>query len=49
MTFEVEGDSDLRSEVCRALVQNGCEVIGLARAERELERVFVGLVGQERA
>jgi len=48
-TFEVEGDSDLRSEVCRALVENGCEVIGLARAERELERVFVGLVGQERA
>lgn len=48
VTFEVEGDSDLRSEVCRALVEDGCEVIGLTRAERELERVFVGLVGQER-
>ncbi len=48
VTFEVEGETDLRAEVCRALVGNGHDVIALARAERELERVFVGLVGGER-
>jgi len=45
VTFEVEGEADLRAEVCRALVGSGHDVIALARAERELERVFVGLVG----
>ena len=49
VTFEVESEKDLRAEVCRALVESGCDVIRLARAERELERVFVGLVGRERA
>lgn len=48
VTFEVEGEADLRAEVCRALVGNGHDVIALARAERQLERVFVGLVGGER-
>ncbi len=48
VTLEVESEADLRAEVCRALVEKGCAVIGLARAERELERVFVGLVGGER-
>ena len=48
VTFEVEGETDLRAEVCRALVGSGHDVIALARAERELERVFVGLVGGER-
>lgn len=46
VTFQVEGDSDLRAEVCRALVESGHDVITLTRAERGLERVFVGLVGK---
>ena len=46
VTFQAEGDSDLRAEVCRALVESGHDVISLSRAERGLERVFVGLVGK---
>ncbi|MYA63047.1 MAG: ABC transporter ATP-binding protein [Gemmatimonadetes bacterium] len=46
VTFRVEGDSDLRAEVCRALVESGHDVVSLNRAERGLERVFVGLVGK---
>ena len=45
VTYHVEGDADLRAAVCRALVEAGHDVVALARAERELERVFVGLVG----
>ena len=45
VTFDVEGDADVRAEICRTLVEGGYDVIGLAKAERELERVFVGLVG----
>ena len=48
VTLEVECATDLRAEVCRALVENGYDVVALARAQRELERVFVGLVGRER-
>ena len=48
-TFQVEGQADLRASVCRALVESGHDVIALTRAERELERVFVGLVGGGRA
>ena len=44
-TYRVEGAADLRAAVCRALVEAGHDVIALNRAERELERVFVGLVG----
>ena len=44
-TYRVEGAADLRATVCRALVEGGHDVIALNRAERELERVFVGLVG----
>lgn len=44
-TWHVEAEADLRAAVCRALVEAGHDVVGLARAERELERVFVGLVG----
>ena len=43
-TFRIEGESDVRAEVCRALVEAGHDVITLTRAERQLERVFVGLV-----
>ena len=46
VTFQVEGDTDLRAEVCRALVESGHDVTALNRAERGLERVFVGLVGR---
>ena len=48
-TFQVDGQADLRASVCRALVEAGHDVIALTRAERELERVFVGLVGGGRA
>ena len=44
-TYRVEGAADLRADVSRALVEAGHDVIALNRAERELERVFVGLVG----
>ncbi len=47
--FDVEGETDLRAAVCRALIEAGHDVIGLRRAERELERVFVGLVEGARA
>ena len=43
-TFRIEGDSDVRAEVSRALVEGGHDVIALTRAKRQLERVFVGLV-----
>ena len=46
VSCQVEGDTDLRAEVCRALVESGHDVTTLNRAERGLERVFVGLVGK---
>ena len=49
VTWHVECETDLRAAVCRALVEAGHDVIALRRAERELERVFVGLVGGARA
>ena len=48
-TFQVEANADLRPEVCRALVESGHDVIALGRAERQLEQLFVGLVGSARA
>ncbi len=45
-TFRIEGEADVRAEVCRALVEAGHDVITLTRAERQLERVFVGLVAE---
>ncbi len=45
VTVRVDGEADLRAPVCRALVEAGHDVIGLSLAERELERVFVELVG----
>jgi len=49
LTIRVSGEADVRAPVCRALVEAGHDVIGLTRAERELERVFVELVGQAEA
>jgi len=43
VTVETQGDR--RAEVCRALVRDGYDVIGLERADRELENVFLELVG----
>ena len=45
VAIRVNGEADVRAPVCRALVEAGHDVIGLTRAERELERVFVELVG----
>ena len=42
--FEIGGTRDVRAEVCRALVEAGHEVVELARAERELENIFLKLV-----
>ena len=47
--FRVEGETDVRAEVCRALVEAGHDVVALHRAEGELERVFVGLVSGAKA
>jgi len=49
LTIRVYGEADVRAPVCRALVEAGHDVIGLTRAERELERVFVELVGRAEA
>ncbi len=49
LTIRVYGETDVRAPVCRALVEAGHDVIGLTRAERELERVFVELVGRAEA
>lgn len=49
LTIRVDGEADVRAPVCRALVEAGHDVIGLTRADRELERVFVELVGRAEA
>ncbi|MGH7576895.1 MAG: ABC transporter ATP-binding protein [Longimicrobiales bacterium] len=47
LAFRVDTRGDCRAEVCRALVTAGHDVLGLERAERELENVFLELVGGE--
>ena len=44
-TFHVDGESDLRAPVCRAVVEAGHDVVAVTREQRQLERVFVALVG----
>jgi ABC-2 type transport system ATP-binding protein len=46
LTFTVSSDEDRRAQVCRALVLAGHDVVQLERAERELENVFLELVGE---
>jgi ABC-2 type transport system ATP-binding protein len=46
LTFTVSTAEDCRAEVCRALVLAGHDVLQLERAERELENVFLELVGE---
>jgi ABC-2 type transport system ATP-binding protein len=46
LTFAVSTVEDCRAEVCRALVLAGHDVLQLERAERELENVFLELVGE---
>jgi ABC-2 type transport system ATP-binding protein len=46
LTFTVSSDEDRRAQVCRALVLAGHDVIQLERGERELENVFLELVGE---
>ncbi len=45
LTLEVDARGDVRPELCRALVEAGHDVERLDRAPRELERVFLELVG----
>ena len=42
--FEVDSKKDVRAEVCRGLVQAGHDVVGLTKAQRELENIFLKLV-----
>ncbi len=46
LTFAVEAAADCRAAVCRALVDAGHDVVRLERTRRELESVFVELVGE---
>ena len=46
LTFLVEARRDCRAEVCRALVEGGHDVLRLDRTQRELESMFVELVGR---
>lgn len=46
LTFMVEARRDCRAEVCRALVESGHDVVRLDRTQRELESMFVELVGE---
>ena len=48
MTFAVSAAHDCRAQVCRALVLAGHDVLRLEPAERELENVFLELVGEGR-
>ncbi|MGH7555041.1 MAG: ABC transporter ATP-binding protein [Longimicrobiales bacterium] len=43
--FDVSMRSECRAELCRALVLAGHDVLRLERAQRELESVFIELVG----
>ena len=45
ITFDVRTEGDARAAVCRTLVEAGCDVLSLGTGERELENLFVGLVG----
>ncbi len=42
--YEITAKRDVRAELCRALVENGQDVIGLDRTERELESIFISMV-----
>lgn len=44
--LHVEGREDVRARVCRAVIEAGYDVVRLDRATRELEHVFVRLVGE---
>ena len=46
LAFTVHARGDYRAEVCRALVHAGHDVLQLERADRELENVFLELVGE---
>ena len=43
-TFRVATSEDVRSELCKKLVDAGHGVLQLSRAERELESIFLKLV-----
>lgn len=50
LTFRVEATSDVRSEVCAALVKQGIGILELTRGKRQLESVFLQLAtGEGRA
>jgi hypothetical protein len=42
--YRVVAESDVRADVCRALVKAGQDVLALDRSERELENIFIRLV-----
>ena len=44
-SLRIEGERDVRQELCKALVDAGIGVLELRRSERELESVFLQLAG----
>lgn len=47
VSYRLNGSADVRAQVCRAVVESGHDVVRLDKAARELERIFVELVGGE--
>jgi len=45
-SYRLNGSADVRAQVCRAVVEAGHDVVRLDKAARELERIFVELVGE---
>jgi ABC-2 type transport system ATP-binding protein len=45
VSYRLNGTSDVRAQVCKAIVESGHDVVRLDKAARELERIFVELVG----
>lgn len=44
LAYQVVAETDLRAEICRAVVEAGQDVLSLNRSERELENIFIRLV-----
>jgi ABC-2 type transport system ATP-binding protein len=45
VSYRLNGTEDVRAQVCRAVVEAGHDVVRLDKAARELERIFIELVG----
>ncbi len=43
-TLEISAKTDIRAALCRSVIENGHDVIGLERSERALESIFINMV-----